>query len=341
MFSQSIIQTFVDGLVYFATDLLLPLMCLIFVMAVIFRVLIYFTIKREDWFAREFEKRVHAFMDGPLEQVKFWSFFIHMKTLLEKTYYEIFEVRAIMKRRKPDVVMTVSDRIFLIQHGVAWLVNDTLKKIKYLKYGTERPRLLDISKNVFQNNPCFRKVFGLIPVGPVSDVLNVLPGMFIIGGIFGTFLGIMKALPELGGMDLNDVEGTKMIMDNFLLKISFSMSTSIIGIVLSVSMTLVNTLTSHEKLFVSIVERFENTLDTLWNRCENNELPENIVEFEGPKDPLEAMAAEALKNQLSKSQLGIKKNNPNIEMVDEEDVEESDDVEYEYEEEEEFDEEAS
>ncbi len=289
----------VQGFTTFATDYLMPMMLLIFFVAIVARFLIYFTIKREDWFAREFEKRVRRFMDSE-ECTKTVSFFVTTKMLLERTFYELFEYRAIMKRRKPDQVWAVSDRIFLIQHGVAILVKDSIKQIKFLRYGHQPPKLLEISKNVFQNNPSFKKVFGILPIGPLNDVINILPGLFIIGGIFGTFLGIMRALPELGGMNLDDIEGTKQIMDSFLIKISFSMSTSIIGIVLSVLTTIWNTIFPPEKVFVDIIERFENCLDILWNRSQNNELPENIPDFDENRDPLDALAEEAVRNQLSK-----------------------------------------
>ena len=62
---------------------------------------------------------------------------------------------------------------------------------------------------MFENNPCFRKVFGYIPISVSNDFLAVLPGLFIVGGIFGTFLGIMKALPELGGMEVSDAKRPK------------------------------------------------------------------------------------------------------------------------------------
>ena len=299
-FFQSIIFWIVEGFVKFATDWLMPVMFGVFICAIVLRVLIYWTVKREDWFAKEFEKRVRSFMDGK-NCTKMVSFFVTTRRLLEKTFYELFEYRAIMKRRRPDVVLAIGDRVFLIQHGVAILVKDAIKQIKYLKHdGGQPPKLLEISKNVFYNNPCFRKVFGIIPVGSFNDVINILPGMFIIGGIFGTFLGIMQGLPSLGGMNLNDIEGTKQVMDAFLLKMAFSMSTSIIGIVLSVIQTMVNTAFNPERLFIDIVERFENCLDILWNRSENNALPEDMPDFDDARDPIEALAEEAVRNQLAK-----------------------------------------
>lgn len=297
MFSQDLVQGLVDGVVVFATDLLMPVMAIFFIMAISLRCLIYYTVRREDWFSKEFTKRVKKFQDARTEAAD-QSFYVVCKRLLEITYYEVFEVRAIMKRRNPDAIMTVTDRIFLVQQGSARMVTDILKHIKYLKWG-ERPKFLEISNSVLRNNPCFNRVFGIIPVGVFNDFLNTVPGLFIVGGIFGTFLGIMKALPELGGMNLSDVEGSKLIMDNFLLKISFSMSTSIIGIILSVSMSLANTFFSCEKAYMETVERLENELDTLWNMSSNNKLPSQVSTFEADRDPIEVLSEDLIAKELS------------------------------------------
>lgn len=297
MFSQDFVQGMVDGVVVFATDLLMPAMVLFFVASIGLRVLIWFTVKREDWFSKEFSKRVRKFMDARDDKVE-QSFYVISKRLLEITYYEIFEVRSIMKRRNPDAIMTIADRLFLVQQGSARIVHDTLKQIKYLKWG-ERPKFLEISNNVLRNNPCFNKVCGIIPVSVFNDFLNTVPGLFIVGGIFGTFLGIMKALPELGGMNLSDVEGSKLIMDNFLLKISFSMSTSIIGIILSVCMSLCNTFFSCEKVYMETVERFENELDILWNMSASNKIPTDLSSFEAERDPIEVLSEDLIAKELS------------------------------------------
>jgi hypothetical protein len=296
MFSQNFVQSIVDGVVVFATDLLMPCMAAFFIFSVTLRILIYYTVRREDWFSREFSKRVKKFTDARQENAH-QSFFVISKRLLEITYYEVFEMRAIMKRRNPDAIMTVTDRLFLVQQGSARMVTDILKQSKYLKWG-ERPKFLEISNTVLRNNPCFNKVLGIIPVSVFNDFLNTVPGLFIVGGIFGTFLGIMKALPELGGMNLADVEASKMVMDNFLLKISFSMSTSIIGIILSVGMSFCNTFFSCEKVYVETVERLENELDTLWNLSSSNALPQDIANFEADRDPIEVISQDLIAKEL-------------------------------------------
>ncbi|MBC98114.1 MAG: hypothetical protein CME63_10210 [Halobacteriovoraceae bacterium] len=292
------LQKVVDFLVVFASDFLMPVMVCTFAIGIIARVLIWWTIKREYWFSAEFEKRIQRYINS-VEDTSDLSFFVITKKLLEITFYETFEVRSIMKRRNPDVVMNWMDRVFLVQQGCARVVNDVLRKVRYYRFDIETPKFVDLSKNVLQNNPCFNRIFGIIPMGGLNDFLNILPNLFIVGGIFGTFIGIMKALPELGGMDLSDVENSKMIMDTFLLKVSFSMSTSILGIVLSVSLTLLNTFFSAEKQFVSTIENFTESFNTLWSISSNNNLPKDKLHLEEDEDPLLVLAEDVVAKELN------------------------------------------
>ena len=260
------------------------------------RTLVYYTVKRQKWFSEEFQKRVNALVESEdfIKQSD-KSFYILAKRSLEKTFYEIFEVRNFMKRRNPDLVMAWTDRVFLVQQGCAWYVKDILRQLKFLPYQKEvNPKIFEISRSTFQRNPAFSKVFGTIPASVCTELLNMIPGIFIVLGIFGTFLGIMKALPDLGNMDLSDIEGTKLVMDQFLLKISFSMSTSLMGILLSVLMGFYNAFFNPIKSFISAVDYMEISLFTLWNVSDNNKISGCVGEFDEHKDPVEALAEQSI-----------------------------------------------
>lgn len=291
-------QTLLDALVVFATAWLIPTMLVLFSFAIILRGLVYYTVRRQEWFAKEFDKRVENFMEerNPLSRV---SFFVITKRLLEKTYYELFRVRYAMKRRKPDFLMTVTDRVFLVKQGAAFFVHDILKPLRHMHFNdASHPKLFSTTKKAFARNPAFSKVLGLVPASTLNDVINILPGVFIVLGVFGTFLGIMKALPDLGTMDLKDIDASKAIMDQFLLKISFSMSTSLVGICLSVTMSFINAATTPEKVFITAVDRFEASLDALWNISADNKLPEQIIDFDENRHPDEVLAEQALTEDL-------------------------------------------
>ncbi len=297
----------IDNLVVFSTYWLIPSMMALFAIATLMRVLVYYTVKRQEWFAKEFDKRVENFIDqrNPSSHI---SFYVITKRLIEKTYYELFRVRYTMKRRKPDFLMTMTDRVFLVKQGAAFFVHDILKPLKHVKYNhANHPKLFSTTKKAFARNPSFNKVLGLFPTATVNDLTNILPGIFIILGVFGTFLGIMKALPNLGTMDLKDVDASKALMDQFLLKISFSMSTSLVGIVMSVTMSFLNALMAPEKIFVTAVDRMEAALDALWHLSSDNELPVDLENFDENRDPEEVLAAQALNEDiiLGKKKMGL------------------------------------
>jgi hypothetical protein len=279
IFAKFIIEHGLDAL----ADWVLPVMACTFVVGVTIRALIYYTVKAEARFTQQFEKKVYLYL-GTLPQGRVDSFYRITKTLLERTYYESFELRNRYKRRNIDQVTTVTDRLFLIEAGVARLMKDTLKSVRYFRHGGAAPRFKDLSQGVFESNPVFNRILGIFPAGMLHEFLGILPGLFIIGGIFGTFLGIMKGLPGLGAMDIGNVEESKKVMDAFLLRIAYSMVTSSMGIFLSVVMTLINNFFSADAIYFSLVNRFAGNLETLWNESRNNEISAEDLDKADEKD---------------------------------------------------------
>ena len=278
-------------------------MAVMFIFGVFFRAMIYYTVRRHEWFSREFEKRVNRYMETetPGSQPEGVSFYVLAKRMLERTYYESFEIRDRMKRRKPDAVMSWSDRIFLVKQGCAWLVKDILKQLKFLKWTKETPKLLNITKATFHHNPCFNRVFGVLPMAGLNDLIAIFPGLFVVTGILGTFIGISGGLGDLGGMNLQDLETTKNVMDKFLHEISFAMKSSIVVIVFSLLSHVINTIMSPERSYVSMIDRFESALDLLWYRSDSNEYPREEKPFDEHKDAVEALAEDSLNKEISKA----------------------------------------
>jgi hypothetical protein len=289
------VESTVSALISTGKEYLMPAMFLAFAIAIALRLLTYYTLRREEWFALEFDKRITKLLASSPSAIVFYA---SCKKALESTYYELFEVRSLMRRRKLDYVLAPSDRIFLIQHGSAFLVRDTLNELRHLKPGAKQDDILEVTKEVFERNPCFTRLFGVIPMGSLNDLLNIIPGLFIVGGIFGTFLGIMQALPELGNMDLGNPDSTKTVMDAFLLKTAFSMSTSAVGIMLSVTSTLLFSLLSPERVFMRAVNGYTRTLYRLWNRSHSFEIVAGDTAFPEPRDPLEALAERSVAREL-------------------------------------------
>lgn len=291
--SSKLINTFIYTLPY--------IMGAVFVVAIIVRSLIYYTVRRHEWFSREFEKRVNRFVDSQDPgQTSGVSFYVLSKKFLEKTYYEIFELRDRAQRRQSDPMMRVTDRIFLVKQGCAWLVKDIIKQLKFLKWTQDTPKMINITRTTFNHNPCFNRIFGVFPIGVMNDLVSLLPGLFVVAGILGTFLGIRGGLTALGSMSVENLDATRKVMDSFLREIAFAMGSSIVGITFSLMLHVFNTIVNPDRMFSSMIDRFESSLDLLWYRSDNNDFPANNLPFNEHRDPTEALAEEAVKLETAK-----------------------------------------
>jgi hypothetical protein len=181
------------------------------------------------------------------------------------------------------------------------MVKDIQNQLKFLKWTNETPKLLRITRATFHHNPFFNRVFGVIQIAGMNDLISILPGLFVVAGILGTFIGIAGGLHDLGGMNLQDLENTKNVMDRFLSEIAFAMKTSIFGIVFSLTMHIYNTIFSPDRVYVSMIDRFENSLDLLWYRSENNDYPMDEKAFDEHRDPVEALAEDSVNLEIKRN----------------------------------------
>ena len=277
-------------------DNLILMMTIGFGAAIVLRILLFYAVKRQAWFVEEFEKRVYQGLSSFNTTEDGHSFFGLLKQILQRTYHEIFDLRAKFARRKHDKIMGVGDRAFLVQEGCARFIMDFLRQARYLKKdNSQSPKFDDLSKTIIANNPVFGRLFAILPVGLTNNVLNMLPSIFIICGIFGTFLGIMHALPSLGSMDIANAEASKAVMDAFLAKIAFAMNTSIVGILLSVLMSILNTMMSPENIYFNIVNKFTSAIELIWNKCDHNEMSSEDIRFIDARDTIDIDSDHALK----------------------------------------------
>src|SRR5688500_10240052 len=88
---------------------LMPTLFMLLGAGILLRLLIYYTIKAEEKFSREFEKRVHRFLDGEYEDLRGMTFHEVTEKLLNRTFDEIYNLRTRNMRRKLDRVASISD----------------------------------------------------------------------------------------------------------------------------------------------------------------------------------------------------------------------------------------
>ncbi len=126
------------------------------------------------------------------------------------------------------------------------------------------PNYNDLANRILERDKNWVKLFGVVPIEGLSRFIDILPGIFVILGILGTFIGISLALPEIAGLDFENMTGSSDVLSQFVTKVTLSMSTSIIGIICSLAMTLLNTLFPVKGVRNLIVKNMVNTTERIW-----------------------------------------------------------------------------
>ena len=247
-------------------DLMMPFMLVAFAIGVVARVVIYITVKCEWRFAVEFEHRVEKFIIDE-SRMKQPDFHIITQDLLNKTHYEFYLLKAERRMRRFDCPVTYFERVFGIVKASERIIEDTLKQTQYVTKSEDDPDFDRVAKYVFGTNPYYNRFLGVIPKNIIDDTLNIFPGLLIICGILGTFVGIVGGIPELGKMDVTDVESTSTMLSLFLNNMAFAMTTSILGMFLSLVMTLLNTTLSPYATYVDVIDIYKNSLNFIWKEC--------------------------------------------------------------------------
>jgi hypothetical protein len=262
---KEIVNNITSTLVAYGAENLMMIMIIIFFIGVILKFLMYYLLRAEYNFSSAFETRTHRFINREYVEVKkINKFHEAVEFILKKTFNESYVARKKQyRKRKEDPKVAVFNKMFLVEVGANSLVNDTLKQTKYHDSG-KAPDFKSITRYVFRSNPYFNKLWGFIPIGLTNNVFSKLPSLFIIGGIFGTFLGISKGLPALKAIDPGNIMAAQATLESFLESMTFAMYSSVLGIFLSVCFTVMNAFMSFNSVYLSLVDRFTHSLELLW-----------------------------------------------------------------------------
>lgn len=126
------------------------------------------------------------------------------------------------------------------------------------------PDFQQLTERVMNDDEHWSKIFGFVPIDGIVRTLDILPTLFIILGVFGTFIGISMALPEIARIDFSNLETSGDTLSQFVVNVTYAMKTSIAGIFYSIVLTLLNTVfpidASRERTF----DKVETSLQTLW-----------------------------------------------------------------------------
>ncbi len=127
------------------------------------------------------------------------------------------------------------------------------------------PNFNELTDRILEKDDNWNKLLNFFPIGPISRLIDILPGLFVVFGIFGTFIGISMALPKIAEMDFNNLEASGEILTQFVLSVTYAMKTSIAGILFSVIMTLLNTIAPVTGMRNRTYKKISNCFENIWH----------------------------------------------------------------------------
>ncbi len=134
------------------------------------------------------------------------------------------------------------------------------------------PNCAELADRVLNQDTKWRTILGFVPVDVLNRGLDVLPNLFVIGGIFGTFVGITGSLPLIAGIDITNLAEAGPTLNKFVASVAYSMNTSIAGILFSVTMTLMTALFPLTTIRDEVAKNFERSIEFMWYRIHGNKL---------------------------------------------------------------------
>jgi hypothetical protein len=152
------------------------------------------------------------------------------------------------------------------------------------------PNFSELTQRILGQDKHWTTMLKTLPVDGISRLIDIMSGLFVVFGVFGTFVGISLALPEIAKIDFNNVEGSASTLTHFVTNTAYSMETSLAGILFSVLMTVMNALYPIKDMRNRIHKKVETSLQTLWYHVQYAKRQENDL----------AMTLEAIRNALEK-----------------------------------------
>lgn len=144
------------------------------------------------------------------------------------------------------------------------------------------PNFTELTHRIMSQDPHWMKTMKHFPIDGVSRMIDILPGLFIVFGVFGTFIGISMALPEIANIDFNDLDKSADTLMAFVLNVTFAMKTSIAGIFFSLILTVLNTMFPIKEMRLRVFKKVETALQMLWYHIQhdsaNDQSQEKLLE---------------------------------------------------------------
>ena len=249
---------------------IIPVMALVLLVALGFRYLIFMSGKRDNIYFKTFSQSVEKLLENDDKSKKIDNVDAWVSQLLTRVTSRLPERNLRFKKfnnaEKKESFREQNRETFTeFAEGKRSIVHSVKQNIDAFK-SSHPPNFYQFTIRVLDQDRKWTTILGVIPLDKLSRMLDILPGLFIIGGIFGTFLGITAALPTIATIDLSKLDEAGTILNQFVANVAFSMNTSITGIICSVIMTVLNTLYPVAVVRNQVVKNLEHCFEFMWFR---------------------------------------------------------------------------
>ncbi len=255
---------FIDAILNFFSNYLIEVMAGLFTVALIARFQAYRVSKRDKIYFFTLTREIMVTIEKEKEQ----------KLAVENVENYISDLMGKVSKKMPNRALRMESReqadkkenIISLQEYVGgksgFLTN--IQSESSVFHCETPPNFTELTHRLLGQDDKWNKLIGPIPLEGVARMIDILPGLFVVLGVFGTFVGISMALPVIAEIDFNNLETSGSTLTTFVLNTTFAMKTSIAGIFFSVILTMLNTFSPIKDVRGRIFKQVESTLHALW-----------------------------------------------------------------------------
>lgn len=254
-------------------EYLIPFMIAMLALALTLRLAIYRSSKRDQVYFGTFNKEIDKLIQSESQhqdQIRQDSAYIHQlidkieKGLPRRTTRFYSKKRA--KAAESEELAQKAQKVFSLRSytsGNRSLINSLKVETRAFE-SSHPPNFTDLTTRVLGRDENWNKVFRVIPIDGAAAFIDMLPSLFIVFGILGTFVGIALALPVIGTIDVSASEQTTEVLNTFVNQVAFAMNSSITGIICSIINSWLNGLFPVLAVREKMRDSLESSLENFW-----------------------------------------------------------------------------
>ncbi len=256
----------IDSVLTFFSHYLIEFMGLMLSLGLVFRFLSYRSSRLDDIYFSTLSREIDKVLeDDRKNEVKITNAENYVNSILSRVENKLpnrslrFQKGKNASQIKGKNVVSLRDYV----GGQKSLINSINMEVGAFKC-PHPPNVRELTQRIMNQDKNWVNLLGVVPIDSVSRMIDILPGLFIVFGVFGTFIGIAQALPEIAKIDFNNLESSGVILSTFVKNVTFAMKTSIAGILFSLILTLLNTMFPISKLRQHTFKKMCYCFESIW-----------------------------------------------------------------------------